>query len=207
VNSRKASTRAVMRELVRERILEVAEALFARHGLAGARMSDIAGAAEVAAGTLYNYFENKHEIVQSLLALRGRRFLAHLEAVPLVAEPPTAAIGQLVQATFSYIDQHRATYSLFVELGGTSEHHIERICGTEAARMYDLYLQKFRQALEPAVRAGAIHPVLSTECLVAYLTGAMNGVCRQWMASGDREPLVRHAPAVISLFLRGSTQR
>src|SRR5262245_61917324 len=51
----------------RKRILEVAQELFARRGFEATTTRDIAGAARIAVGTLFNYFPNKEAIVESLV--------------------------------------------------------------------------------------------------------------------------------------------
>ena len=61
----------------RERILEVAEALFAARGFAGTSMRDIAGAADLTAASLYNHFEGKEALYAAVLE-RGIRPLVLL---------------------------------------------------------------------------------------------------------------------------------
>jgi len=60
-----------------ERILDAAAAVFARKGYHRATVHDIAVAADVADGTIYNYFENKFDL---LIALISR--IAELEHLP-----------------------------------------------------------------------------------------------------------------------------
>ena len=50
----------------RRRILEAALELFRTHGFDGTTTRDIAAAAEIATGTLFNYFETKEAIVAAL---------------------------------------------------------------------------------------------------------------------------------------------
>lgn len=52
----------------RERIVSAASRLFAKNGWAGTTTRDIAVAAEVATGTLFNYFQSKEAIVAFLVA-------------------------------------------------------------------------------------------------------------------------------------------
>lgn len=55
-------------ETTRDRILDVAEALFARKGLAGTAVRDIARAAGLTAPSLYNYFEGKQALYEAVIA-------------------------------------------------------------------------------------------------------------------------------------------
>ncbi len=51
----------------RERILDVAEALFAQHGLAGTAVRDIAREAGLTPGSLYHYFDGKQALYEAVL--------------------------------------------------------------------------------------------------------------------------------------------
>jgi AcrR family transcriptional regulator len=61
----------------RERILDVAEALFAAHGFAGTSVRQIAAAAELTPASLYNHFEGKEALYVAVLE-RGIRPLLEL---------------------------------------------------------------------------------------------------------------------------------
>lgn len=55
-------------ESTRDRILDVAERLFAQKGLAGTAVRDIARAAGLTAPSLYNYFEGKQALYEAVIA-------------------------------------------------------------------------------------------------------------------------------------------
>jgi AcrR family transcriptional regulator len=59
---------AQVQAATRERILEVAQELFASHGFETATTRDIARAAGIAAGTMFNYFSSKEAVVGCLAA-------------------------------------------------------------------------------------------------------------------------------------------
>jgi TetR/AcrR family transcriptional regulator len=64
-------------ELTRERILEAAEVVFAKHGLNGSRIREIAETAEVNNATIYSYFPSKIDLHEAVLE-RGMRPLLDL---------------------------------------------------------------------------------------------------------------------------------
>ncbi len=63
-----ASDHAFESESTRERILDVAEALFAERGLAGTAVRDIAREARLTAPSLYNHFDGKQALYEAVLA-------------------------------------------------------------------------------------------------------------------------------------------
>jgi AcrR family transcriptional regulator len=58
----------------RERILDGAMLAVARHGLSKLGMRDVSDSAGVSRGTLYRYFPNREELLQSLAAFESARF-------------------------------------------------------------------------------------------------------------------------------------
>jgi TetR/AcrR family fatty acid metabolism transcriptional regulator len=62
----------------RERILDAAELIFARHGFYNAKVAEIARQAGVADGTIYLYFKSKDDLLISLFESRMERLIASL---------------------------------------------------------------------------------------------------------------------------------
>ena len=63
----------------RERIIEAATEVFARRGVHGTRVADIAERAGVAYGLVYHHFRNKEEILTAIFAERWAQYVAYLE--------------------------------------------------------------------------------------------------------------------------------
>lgn len=78
--------RARQKALRRERILDAALQLFREAGYDAVRTEDIAAAADVSVGTLYNYFENKGDLLLALVTLEVEEVLEQGGAV--VTSPP-----------------------------------------------------------------------------------------------------------------------
>ena len=62
----------------REEILGVAARVFAEKGYSDTKITEIADALDIADGTLYNYFDSKHDILVAVLARTYDIFVAHL---------------------------------------------------------------------------------------------------------------------------------
>lgn len=66
----------------RRRLLEAATAEFAAKGFDGARVDDISIAAGLGKGTIYNYFESKHEVFREAVAAWFEHIVEALEPLP-----------------------------------------------------------------------------------------------------------------------------
>ena len=96
---RESSARAAATEL---RILRAAEAAFARRGLAGTRVREIARAAGLNAATLYLYFESKEALYQAVLD-RGFRPIVDLVEGFEVDAGRRPSVEQLVERVLGYL--------------------------------------------------------------------------------------------------------
>jgi AcrR family transcriptional regulator len=103
----------------RRALLDAAEAAFASHGWANARMEDIAAAAGVSAATAYNHFPTKHALVghiyrplvQPLLAQAERDIATSRSMVDGLCDQ----VRSLTQITFRYRSLTAAFWSAVQE--------------------------------------------------------------------------------------------
>ena len=99
-------------EVFRERLLRVAEKLFARHGAAGVSMRQIAQALGYSQTAAYRYFANKDEILVAMRAAALDRFCGHLEAAFDPARDARKNARAVGQAFLDFALKHLDTYRL-----------------------------------------------------------------------------------------------
>lgn len=92
-------------EGVKADILAVALAEFARQGLSGARMDEIAAKTRTSKRMIYYYFGGKDGLYQKALEEAYREVRAGEEALKLAHLPPKEALARLAEFTF---DHHRS---------------------------------------------------------------------------------------------------
>lgn len=100
---RTASVNKQIREETIERILEAAEGVFARKGMA-AKMSDLASAAGVSQGLAYHYFPSKESIFTALVRKLEQPEDEFRVAVRKISGTP---LGRLTQITSAMIERRR----------------------------------------------------------------------------------------------------
>ena len=205
--AQKESIRRKARAVYRGAILEAAETIFAASGVHGARMTDIAARAGVATGTLYNYFDSKQAIFQSLTELRLGEYNALLVAACDAASSPEGELRAMVRTTFEFLDAHRAMYLVAVELGGASMMGLRIIGGPGAAQQQDVYLRQYSKVVEGLIATGRLRGDVGRDRLAAFLIGTMTGLVQDWVLTRDEQPLAERADLVCDLFLSGAGAR
>lgn len=74
-----------------------------QYGYKSATTNRIAERAGVSVGTLYQYFNNKDEIFDAMIAAEAERYLHAIEAsMPAAENPPKLAIRRLLEAGFAH---------------------------------------------------------------------------------------------------------
>jgi AcrR family transcriptional regulator len=84
-----------------DRILEAASALFRAQGYEDVKMEAIAAAAEVSIGTIYNYYQNKGDLLVAIVSLEVSEVLKAGEEV--IADPPASADAAVDQLIGGYV--------------------------------------------------------------------------------------------------------
>lgn len=102
-----AGLRAKQKADRERRILDAATALFRTVGYDSATIEKIAELAEVSAGTLYNYYENKGDLLVAIVSLEVNEVLRVGEA--LLADPPDDVHAALTALLGGYLD-HSLVY-------------------------------------------------------------------------------------------------
>src|SRR6187399_190414 len=89
------------------RILDAAAALFREAGYEGAKIEAIAAAAEVSVGTIYNYYQDKGDILVAIVSMEVNEVLNAGHGV--VAEPPRN-VGDAIDTLIGIYIEHSQSY-------------------------------------------------------------------------------------------------
>ncbi|AFY84966.1 TetR/AcrR family transcriptional regulator [Oscillatoria acuminata] len=123
------------------RILDVAEELFASQGYTATTTNAIAAQAQVSIGSLYQFFPDKTAILKAL-ALRFAEMLHQQLAVIDQTEPTTLSLSdyvdQLIDTTDRFFTEHPSYHAIFMEVQGTIRELEEIDEATDAELIQDL---------------------------------------------------------------------
>jgi len=102
-------------EVRRERLVEAATQVFAERGYEGARVEQIADAADVSPGLLYRHFEGKQELYTEILQLANRELMAHLTQAAAPDLPTSERVRRGLDAFFTFVESHRQLWQMLMK--------------------------------------------------------------------------------------------
>jgi AcrR family transcriptional regulator len=146
---------AAAREATRRRILEVARERFAAQGFDAVTTRDVAGAAAIAAGTLFNYFATKEAIAAALVAGALAEARAASAARRRRGSSPEEELFALVAAELRALRPHRNYLGPVLE---TALGPLEARRGDAGEAMRRDHLEVVGRLLEADGRPGPIDP-------------------------------------------------
>jgi AcrR family transcriptional regulator len=161
------------REVRRAEILDAAARLFIAHGVGGVSIADIAGAAGVAKGLLYHYFDSKDEL---LGALRDRYLKDWYEEIERLLTKPKS--GDEARSFERFLRSMYEFHADKVELH-------ELLMASEGSE--DEITENVRKLLLEFIRAGVkrkAFEVASLDLTVDFLLNGLHGLLVKYLHEG-----------------------
>jgi len=103
-----------IREERKQQILEAALEIFAQKGYHQASISQIASEANMSKGLLYNYFENKEQLLIKVME-DGIQYLLRAFAQPS-KNNPADQLRKLIEESFNYMDEDQKHWRLYFSI-------------------------------------------------------------------------------------------
>lgn len=100
----------------RAEICRVAEVLFARHGVEGVTMRQIAAELDCSPTTAYRYFQNKEEILAAVRAAAFNRFCEVIERATRSSPDPRTSARNVGQAYLGFALEHPDAYRMMFDV-------------------------------------------------------------------------------------------
>ena len=181
-----ASKKAVVSDFRRRQILNAARDAFARHGLTGTTVHQIARGADLAKGTVYLYFHSKDEILRELLDDAVAEL--YRDTVPLLAGTGTVEdkLRLFLDATLAFFDRHRDFLEqCHFEL--TPEMRTKTVQGT--GKIFAAQIRAWREVLQKSGRRRAlgVAPGSAAAGIVSFAYGLGQQRLKGWVGGARRE--------------------
>lgn len=173
--------------------------MFARKGYFNSKVSDIAGEAGIADGTVYLYFKSKDEILHSIFdramsefIAEGRREIEHIS-------DPAAKLRRIAQLHLEKLGSDREMAVVFqVELRGSTKFMQEF-----SAAGFAEYLDIIRNTIAEGQECGLFRTDMKPVVCAKVLYGALDEMVTNWILSQKTYPLAPMADEVLKIFFGG----
>jgi TetR/AcrR family fatty acid metabolism transcriptional regulator len=182
-----------------QQIIDAAVRVFARKGYWNSRVSDIARAAGIAAGTIYLYFDTKEDILITVFRRKMAEFVSALWQA--IAEEPDAVakLRRLVHMHFDILEREPE----LAEVVQVELRQGQKFFRGPASQEINAYFTLIASVLEEGVADGRFRRDLPVKVATKMLFGAMDQMATSWVLGKRGYRLVATAPAVADLFLQG----
>jgi AcrR family transcriptional regulator len=197
---RTQSLRERLRESTSAAILDAAEAVGAADGLGGLTLQAVAQRAGIAVGTIYNYFDDRRELIEALFSRRREELFTAMDqtAKGHAGERFEAQLDAFVRVVLKFFDSRRAYLRLALE-AADSEPALGKGGERRRAAMTQLTAHAERVlkvgAKEKRVREDGAH------LHAVALVGMLKGVLYAHVAS--ETTLESETAAIVGIFLHG----
>jgi TetR/AcrR family transcriptional regulator, fatty acid metabolism regulator protein len=193
-----AASRAVVPDK-REAILRAAVKVFAQKGYFNSKVSDIAGEAGIADGTVYLYFKSKDEILHSVFDQAMKVFIAEGKKELSSIDDPADRLRKIAELHLERLGADRDLAIVFqVELRGS----IKFMQEFSAAGFAD-YLDIIRQTVDDGQRSGIFRKDIKPVIAAKIFYGALDEMVTNWILSKKKYALAPMADEVLKTFFGG----
>jgi TetR/AcrR family transcriptional regulator, transcriptional repressor of aconitase len=180
----------------RDSILGAAAQLFARKGISGATMAEIANEADLSAGAIYRYFKSKEDLVRAVFDDASVRNHHLFHGAADTATSPMHALELVGRKVWVELDDRDALIC-DIQMTLAAEHDPDDFAGDlhkTRSEVRQLLLEMVRQAQA----AGEIEPSVNAEHLTIILQACTAGIQMLKLAPDDEFDL----EATFNLFVR-----
>jgi TetR/AcrR family fatty acid metabolism transcriptional regulator len=188
--------RSTLRGERRNQILDAAERVFARHGVAASRMEQIVEESDLSKGAIYWYFKSKDEIIGASLERMFKRSLLDVEE-QIKSERPI--VERIMAVARSETEQLRNARQLAgVELEAYAMAARDRSMGERATIFFEAYIDSFARLIQDGITKGELRPADPRKLAITGIA-LFEGLRLLWVVNPDLdfEELLDHAAALM----------
>jgi len=192
-----SARKKLLTEMMKEAIYEAAVAVLAEHGAEGVTMDRVAAAANLAKGSLYNYFRGKRDLLQFVHRKTVDPIVRAVDEMIRSDRPAAAKLEASVHIVFGQLGRHRELFTLLLE-SGDARVLLEDTRRTKREVAVAQFAEIFRQGIEQ----GLFHSFDPMQ-LAQMFVGAMAELWQRSLGAGrsqSAEPLIE---TLLGVFLHG----
>lgn len=189
------SKRAIKKQLIIQAAIEV----FSKNSFQSSSISEIAKRANVAEGTIYQYFNNKEDLFFSIPIEKTKEFCRELE---LHLQGITGALNKIRKFIWYYLYffKMNSDYgrTLMLEMR-VSKSFIK----TKAYRSFKNFTNRILEIIQEGQREGIIRKDVNIYIIRQLILGILEHMVTRWLLKGEKYDLMEHYNGVSELVIHG----
>jgi TetR/AcrR family fatty acid metabolism transcriptional regulator len=178
------SAKVVDKKEKKDMIVGAAIRVFAQKGFAKATINDIANAAGIGKGTVYEYFSNKEDIIHHSFGFFIRALELDFQEV-LIMEIPAREKLIRILAGFSEFMDSEATDLLELMFDfwseGMKNKRSKGLLFDEMKKFYHSYREIFADIIIEGMTDGSFRKNINPRSIASMIVGTLDGVLVQWI--------------------------
>ncbi len=191
------------------RILNAAEQIFSEKGYENAKIQDIAGAAGIADGTVYEYFNNKEDLLFSTLqegfqpSILKSGFQDHLYSVCGIpdAATPIDKLKRFIRQHFLICLTQPSFVKLFILNGVFNRQFYQK---QNVYATFNNYMEGVYSILDEGKKEGLVRSNVNNRIFRNLIIGAFSHITLRWMFAEEKTRLnkVEEINEMVSMLIR-----
>ena len=194
-----SDNQTVKKEEKLERILETAGSLFATGDFQNVLMDEIATAAKVGKGTLYNYFKSKEDLFFSIIRSRLERLLSLLENTYDTRNDTLKNLRSFVIHLHKFMSKHPHFYLILKREENSFDRTGNEVIQQLQERMYLL----MGSIVEQGVREGVFRKKMENQLVTWLILGMVDGLRKSKKTIYEKEEAI---DVLLDLLIRGISE-
>jgi AcrR family transcriptional regulator len=185
-------------------ILEAARKIFAKKGFRGVTVDQIAEAAGLAKGTIYQYFTSKQEIYLAALRQGVAELMEQTRQKVESAKGIRLKLEAFIQTRLNYMEENRDFFGVYhAEFGNIT--HLAAM-NKEFRVLYQRQLRFLESVLQDALQSGEIRSI-SIETAATVIYEGTRGLMLRRMLGWSNTTVEQDIESLVSILWRGIGSR
>lgn len=200
------SAKVVDKKEKKDQIVGAALRVFARKGFAKATINDIAAAAGIGKGTVYEYFSNKEEIVDQSFKFFVRHLEVDFRDVLLLEIPAREKLIRILEGFSHAMDSDslelmELMFDYWSE--GIKNRDSRGLLLGEMNKFYHSYREIFADIIIEGMTDGSFIKNINPRSVASMIVGTLDGILVQWILDKKSVDLQDIIKTVTSTVLNG----
>lgn len=186
--------------LRRQEILQAAQHLFARNGFSKVSMQDIARASEFSVGSLYNFFNNKNELYQCLIAETALRIRDQLLTALSQGENEVQQLKNYLQGVVNMLEDNLEAIQLYLQEISLLAPGIRFSLNETLKSCYNDLILKLSQVIAQGQKKDVLNRAVDSRTMALALDGMITGLLVYRLERGEGEMFKVDVEDILKVF-------